>query len=342
MSGSKLQVTVWSKLRWHASSAAFRAVAIAAAGAVTVGAAWNPAVNAWSNVSSPPAPPATVTAVPPSESTSPPNATVFVLCTAKVKQLTVRSLDAETVQVNGARAVPSTAEHGLHFWSGEATDQFVITIIGDVYAAATPTDESTATCAQVNEFPTPNPSVTPTGAPTTSPTSKPSPEPVTTSRTIEATVVLPFRTVYVKDSDLAKGKTRTLRAGREGSRTDTYKVTYVDGKEAKRVRISSTVTLEPVSRKVARGTKSSSTPKPASPKNVTTSDSFTCSGAATITVTATGGGTVTVTVTGPASGTNSGKGSASVQVSADNGGTYRMSASAASKVNLDYQWSGRC
>jgi uncharacterized protein YabE (DUF348 family) len=57
------------------------------------------------------------------------------------------------------------------------------------------------------------------------------------------------------DSTLYKGQTKTLKAGADGARLVTYKITKVDGKvESKKV-VSSTVTQQPVARLVAVGTK---------------------------------------------------------------------------------------
>ncbi|MDR6862620.1 ubiquitin-like domain-containing protein [Phycicoccus sp. 3266] len=57
------------------------------------------------------------------------------------------------------------------------------------------------------------------------------------------------------DSSLYKGQTKTLKAGADGAKLVTYKVTKVDGKvESKKV-VSSTVTQQPVTRVIAVGTK---------------------------------------------------------------------------------------
>ncbi|GAA3576509.1 hypothetical protein GCM10022197_37180 [Microlunatus spumicola] len=75
------------------------------------------------------------------------------------------------------------------------------------------------------------------------------------------------KTVEKKSSSLERGKTKTTTAGRDGSRTTTYRVVSHDGKEVSRKATKSVVTRKPVTRVVVVGTKA---PKP---KEVSTSTS---------------------------------------------------------------------
>jgi len=58
------------------------------------------------------------------------------------------------------------------------------------------------------------------------------------------------------DSGLFKGQSKVLKAGSEGARVTTWRVTKVDGKVESRKKLSSVVTQKPVTRIVAVGTKS--------------------------------------------------------------------------------------
>ncbi len=72
---------------------------------------------------------------------------------------------------------------------------------------------------------------------------------------------LSFKTVEQKSSKLERGKTRTETAGREGSRTTTYRVVSHDGKVVSTKATKSVVTRKPVTRVVVVGTKAP--PEPA-------------------------------------------------------------------------------
>ena len=68
-------------------------------------------------------------------------------------------------------------------------------------------------------------------------------------------VTMAYETVEVKDSSLAKGKKQVLSSGENGYKNVEYIVTYQDGKEVSREVKGETVIKQPVSRKVAVGTK---------------------------------------------------------------------------------------
>jgi uncharacterized protein YabE (DUF348 family) len=74
------------------------------------------------------------------------------------------------------------------------------------------------------------------------------------------TEAVPYATVKQNDSTLAKGQTRTVTPGKQGSKKVTREVTYVDGKKGKTKVLSETVLTKPVSAVVKVGTKSSPAP----------------------------------------------------------------------------------
>jgi hypothetical protein len=77
-------------------------------------------------------------------------------------------------------------------------------------------------------------------------------------KTVTETTSIGYSTRTVKDSSLAKGKTRTTTRGKAGVRTLTYAVTLADGKQTAKKLIKSVVTRAPVTKVVAVGTRQSS------------------------------------------------------------------------------------
>ena len=77
-----------------------------------------------------------------------------------------------------------------------------------------------------------------------------------TQKSMNATQAVPFATRTTQDSALYKGQSRTVTAGRAGSKVVTYTVVTVDGKLESRKAVKTVVTRQPVSRVVAVGTKS--------------------------------------------------------------------------------------
>jgi len=65
------------------------------------------------------------------------------------------------------------------------------------------------------------------------------------------------------DSSLYVGQSKTLKAGAEGAKVITYKVTKVDGKVESKKLVSTKVTQQPVTRVIAVGTKQRPAPAPA-------------------------------------------------------------------------------
>lgn len=81
-----------------------------------------------------------------------------------------------------------------------------------------------------------------------------SPVPEQEVKTEKKTEKVGFKTSYVNDSGLAKGKTLVKQSGKNGVKTLTYEVTYTNGKETGRKLVSEKVTTEPQDKIVARGT----------------------------------------------------------------------------------------
>ncbi len=67
-----------------------------------------------------------------------------------------------------------------------------------------------------------------------------------------------FETEQQQSSELASGETKVTQEGINGEKEVTYKVKYVDGKEASKEKVSEKVTKEPVNKIVAVGTASQS------------------------------------------------------------------------------------
>lgn len=78
--------------------------------------------------------------------------------------------------------------------------------------------------------------------------------PATETRTEVETVSIPFESTVMKDDSLPVGETRIVTEGVDGRKEITYEVTYVDGIETARRKVSERVTVEPVTKVVAEGT----------------------------------------------------------------------------------------
>ncbi len=82
-------------------------------------------------------------------------------------------------------------------------------------------------------------------------------EAVITVETKTSRSFIPFRTEYVDDPEMFADAPETVsREGIGGEVVTTYKVTYTDGVETAREKVSETVAIEPVSKIIRRGTKS--------------------------------------------------------------------------------------
>lgn len=83
------------------------------------------------------------------------------------------------------------------------------------------------------------------------------PEPLVNVVTVEQVSLserVPYQTVYVMDTTMWSGQTKVLEKGFFGSREVVYEIMRENGQEIARELISSKVTSEPVTEKVARGT----------------------------------------------------------------------------------------
>jgi uncharacterized protein YabE (DUF348 family) len=84
-------------------------------------------------------------------------------------------------------------------------------------------------------------------------------QPVTSTQ-LKATEAIAPPVTRKSDSTLAKGQTKTLKAGHEGAKLVTYKIVKVDGKIESKKAIATQVTQAPVGAIVAVGTKAVSAP----------------------------------------------------------------------------------
>ena len=66
---------------------------------------------------------------------------------------------------------------------------------------------------------------------------------------------IPFKTTYVSDSTLWRGQYKTIKPGESGSKEVEYAITFENGQELERIEVAEVVIAEPVTKKVASGTK---------------------------------------------------------------------------------------
>jgi len=120
-----------------------------------------------------------------------------------------------------------------------------------VLGAFTPDDKAPAPTptAQVQQLADQVTETSPTPAKTT-----PKATPKIETRTVTETEPIKFKKRTVKDEYLPVGEKEERTGGREGTRTLTYTVTLVDGKETGRKLVSSKVTRKPVDEVIAVGT----------------------------------------------------------------------------------------
>ncbi|MET3811705.1 ubiquitin-like domain-containing protein [Arthrobacter sp. UYEF3] len=78
---------------------------------------------------------------------------------------------------------------------------------------------------------------------------------VDTTQTADATEAVPFETLTTEDAAMLKGEKTVTQAGAAGSISKSFKLVLVDGREASRTLVSQNITLQPVTQKVAVGTK---------------------------------------------------------------------------------------
>lgn len=74
-------------------------------------------------------------------------------------------------------------------------------------------------------------------------------------RTVEKIIEIDYTTKKISTNDLYVGQSRTVQKGENGSKTNIYSVTYINGKEVSRELISSEITKEAVEKIVETGAK---------------------------------------------------------------------------------------
>lgn len=92
-------------------------------------------------------------------------------------------------------------------------------------------------------------------------------------KTETKTEAIAFQSSTQEDAGLTKGVTRVVTSGRNGQKTLTYKVTFIDGKEVKRDLASETVTVAPVNEVKKVGTYVYIAPPTPAPKPSSSSSS---------------------------------------------------------------------
>lgn len=85
---------------------------------------------------------------------------------------------------------------------------------------------------------------------------------VDSGKTDAVTENVPFETLTAESADLFKGEKKVTQAGVLGKVEKSFKLVLVDGREASRALVSETVALQPVTEKVAVGTKEKPKPQP--------------------------------------------------------------------------------
>lgn len=74
------------------------------------------------------------------------------------------------------------------------------------------------------------------------------------TKTEVKTVTVPYKTVNRDDDTIAKGTSKVVREGVEGTKEEKYEVTYANGVETGRKLVATTTIEEPVDKIVANGT----------------------------------------------------------------------------------------
>lgn len=70
-----------------------------------------------------------------------------------------------------------------------------------------------------------------------------------------SSVAIPFEIINENDATLTTGTTRTKIDGSDGTKVLTYRITFTDGKESARTKVSEEITVQPVNKIVSVGTK---------------------------------------------------------------------------------------
>jgi len=103
-------------------------------------------------------------------------------------------------------------------------------------------------------------------------------QPKVETKQVTTTQTIAFDQQEQDDPTLAQGQTKITQAGVNGEETTTYSVTYTDGKETDRQKISDVTTKEPVSQITTQGIYVAPAPAPApAPSTPSPSSSASCS-----------------------------------------------------------------
>lgn len=90
-------------------------------------------------------------------------------------------------------------------------------------------------------------------------------KPVTEVKILTETNSISFKTERTTDSNLEKGKTSVIQTGKNGKKEIKYEVTYEDGTEVSRKKVSETTIVKPINKIIAEGTyEAPKTPPPTS------------------------------------------------------------------------------
>lgn len=96
------------------------------------------------------------------------------------------------------------------------------------------------------------------------------------TKSISEKKIIPFNTQQVEDATIVKGTTVVKQEGVNGEKTIIYEVTYADGSETNRKETSETVSLVPIPKIIAIGTKvpTTNSPPQATPTTPSTNSSY--------------------------------------------------------------------
>ena len=84
----------------------------------------------------------------------------------------------------------------------------------------------------------------------------PVPQPVVTTETVTETEEIAFDTEYINDDTIFEDTPESvIRAGVPGKKVIAWSITFTDGKETAREKVSETVSVEPLSKQIRRGTR---------------------------------------------------------------------------------------
>jgi len=83
-----------------------------------------------------------------------------------------------------------------------------------------------------------------------------------TTKTVNKTEVINYKTINKNDGSLPSGQTKVLTQGKKGSKKVTYKFSYVNGKQTKKQVVATKITKKAVDKVVAIGTYITPAPDP--------------------------------------------------------------------------------